>query len=255
MNKKKIAAAIISIFIIGMGIITANYIFNKNKENKLVSTPIKTVKTEPKISQAGIDINLIPVEQRGLSNYKEEIQNINGQEFKVMTGTYSRDINTGYSWLGGKQISPPQFSNCISTSDKSAFNLSKKQNAKNVTIMVLGKNAEYNASTCYEIIQYSGPYSASANISGNSNKYTQNFGKVLLSDSTGITLDDGKKYNISKAPFIQMMNNDRAKTREDNLSNKFLKSYDSKDFPKNTVVIITYKNNALYSVGRFCIIK
>ena len=255
MNKKKIIGIIIGIIIVLIGVITINYMINKNKITKPTNIVANNIKGISKVSKSSIDINLIPVEQQKIKNYKEETQNINGNKIKVMTGTYSFDPKTGYSWLGGKKIPTPQFTNCISSSDKSLFNLSRKENAKDVIIMILGKNMQPNILLSYEIIQYAGPYSASSNRPEDSNKYIQDFGKVVSSDNTGITLDNGKKYNISEAPFIQMMNNDRGLTKNEGITNKFLKSYDSKDFPKNTIVSITFKNGKINNVDRFCIIK
>ena len=251
---KRIASIIVSmlmvsIMFVGCGTKTTPVV-------KAAAVPVKASQTTPKISQEGIDISLIPVPQRGLSDYKEETQDINGSKVKVMTGTFSYDAKTGYYWLGGKQIGTPGYLHCISTSDKSISKLARKEKVANVTIMRLGTSSGINTTKLYEIIDYTGPYSAPLIIPREpSNKYIQYYGKVVTANKTSLTLDDGKVYDTTNVPFIQMMNADRGATASDSKNNGFLKSYNLNDFPKGTVVIITYQNGNIYNIARYCVLK
>lgn len=253
MDKKKITAIVLGTVIIIGGALVGYKVTSKNtKPTAAVKTEQKAVKATTKnANQANIPTNEIPVAQRGLNNYKEEVQDINGEKVKVMSGTYSYDPKTQYYWLGGKQISKPNYANCITPADKSITgpNLVTTEKQENVIIMMLGNRPDTNGTNIYEIIKYTGPYNEIGDFPNDPhNKYQIFAGKVVSADESGITLDDGKKYDVKNAPFIQMMNESRD-------SKNFLKKYDSKDFPKGTIVRIVFRNGSINTVSRYCILK
>lgn len=228
---------------------------NKKDDSKAtnkITVEGKKAKEDKKAESTKNEINdptspkYVHKEQQNVKDYKEETQTIGNNKTKVFKGTFTFDDNV--VWLGGKKFGfmGPDIvvMRVFDSSIKNEYEASisgpteKLRKLENVIVMKMG--ADDLASNQYALINYTKPY----NYDGE--KWHYEVSKVVKADATGITVDNGKKYNAKDIGDTLMTELD---------SGKNVRKYDPNNFPKGTLIEVICENGNPYQINRYCIIK
>lgn len=228
---------------------------NKKDDSKSASNKItvegKKAKENKKAESTKDEINdptslkYVPKEQQNVKDYKEETQTIGNNKIKVFKGTFTNADNV--FWIGGKKLDghgSADVMHIFDSSIKNAYEASvnepteKLKKLENVTVMKMG-TSDLGGSQ-YALINYTKPYSYDGE------RFHIEVCKVVKSDNTGITADNGKKYNAKDIGSTVMTELD---------SGNDGRKYNPNNFPTDTLIKVICEKGEPYQVNRYCVIK
>lgn len=253
MVKKKLKGLILVIILLGVGNNISSHKLNFNIMEKMdldkytnkIKPYVQVINQKMQyIKDPSLNPKYMPEEQKKLTNgYKKEIQNINGKEITIWKGDFTGNpYDNGVPWMGGKRL---DFFD--KTFDREGIQKNKYNEPERVWKDKLVKNAilmhTFDRTDTYTLIDYSEPFHTKNVI--NNNTIIKLYGIVSYADDSGIKLDDGKYYAIKNDCVLLI----------ENLSQTSGIAFNPSDFPKNALVCITYFNDEIISITRFCIIQ